>query len=62
MLITFSFAFDPEKKVGTFAGNCDALLALQILQQLVYSTMQAKVKAEAQETLNKGKEGGKDAI
>jgi len=35
MIITFSFAFNPETKEGTFAGTCDPMMALSILQQLL---------------------------
>ena len=44
MLITFSFAYDPEKQTGTFAGNIDPLSALTILQSLIYSNIQGKIE------------------
>ncbi|MBA7586150.1 hypothetical protein ES708_28146 [subsurface metagenome] len=34
-LILFSFVFNPETKEGTIAGNVEAGVALNILQQLV---------------------------
>jgi len=34
MLLTFSFALNPDTHEGAFAGNCDLSTALQIVQQL----------------------------
>ena len=34
-LILFSFSFNPETQEAAIAGNCEPMVALQILQQLV---------------------------
>ena len=46
MIIVFSFAYDPEKQEGTFAGNCEPMAALQILQQLIIANAIEKAKKE----------------
>jgi len=56
MLITFSFAFDTEKKAGTFAGNCEPVVALQILQTLIYANLKQRVKDKQEEKLTEEKE------
>ena len=37
--IVFTFAFNPETQEGTFAGNCEPMAALSILQQLIVASM-----------------------
>ena len=34
-LILFSFSFNPETQEAAIAGNCEPMVALQLLQQLV---------------------------
>ena len=34
-LILFSFSFNPETQEAAITGNCEPMVALQILQQLV---------------------------
>lgn len=49
MLFTFSFAFNPETHEGVFAGNCEPLVALQVLQQLVITNVAKQLQVKITE-------------
>ena len=38
-LILFSFSFNPETQEAAIAGNCEPMVALQLLQQLVVAQL-----------------------
>ena len=62
MLITFSFCFQTDDKTGTFAGNIDPVMALAILQALIYADIKAKVKGDGKAELEVVTKGGKENV
>ena len=54
-LIIFSFTFDTDSKTGTFAGNIEAVTALQILQGLIYADIEERAKKSTAKPIEKEK-------
>jgi len=48
MQALFAFTFDPEKKEGTFTGNIEPQIALQILHMLIAAVEDVKAEQQTQ--------------
>jgi len=48
-LILFSFVFNPETQEAAIAGNCEPMVALQLLQQLVIANAIKRAQKDGSE-------------